>query len=413
MLKLYWKRWAVLFVTLVSSFIIGIRTSMGFFHLLFWFLSALITISWAWILIEYFGVRLHLKRKTLKQVTEDDELEVEAFIRNSSFLPLLSLGLEDYLPCAAEEERKKMLFLDHLGGGFSKNLEYHCLCPLRGKYRLGPFRVYYFDPLGLFFLKRVFKEYSELYVYPATFPIRKLPEMVKGVLPWFGIQTSSFSGDEDEFFGVREYKEGDPIKKIHWLTTARKMRLIVKQFQRQSYFRATLLFNLEKNKNFGTGKHKVAEYIIKIVASLAKYLLEKNISFEVVASSGEMVYFPFNKGPEHYDSFLKFLAVVQAESTITLADIFEERSRYIPNNSNLILIMLDKDWGYMTRILELMERDIDIIPVLLISSTFLQSFDHKEVSTDINIKLSQNWALKPILISCRASLEEAFSRQIK
>ncbi|MFH1641017.1 MAG: DUF58 domain-containing protein, partial [Candidatus Omnitrophota bacterium] len=211
----------------------------------------------------------------------------------------------------------------------------------------------------------------------------------------------------------REYKEGDPIKKIHWMTTARKMKLIVKQFQRQSYYRATVLFNLEKNKNFGTGKHKVAEYMIKIVASIAKYLLEKNISFEVVASTGEMVYFPFNKGPEHYDNFLKFLSVVQAESTITLADIFEERSRYVPNNSNLFLVMLDKDWGYMTRILELMERDIDIIPVLLISSTFLQSFDHKEVSMDINIKLAQNWAVKPILITCRASLEEAFNRQIK
>ncbi len=413
MVKLYVKKWIVLFLTLVSSFIIGIRTSMGFFHLLFWFLIAFIAISWAWILLEYFGIRLYVQRKTVNRVNEDDVLEVEALIRNKSFLPIFNVVLEDYLPCAPEEEKRKSLLVDHLGGGFSKNLEYQCLCPLRGKYRLGPFKVYYFDPMGLFFLKRIFHEYSELYVYPATFPIRKLPELTKGVLPWFGIQTSRFSGDEDEFFGIREYKEGDPIKKIHWLSTARKMKLIVKQFQRQSYYRATLLFNLEKDKNFGTGKHKVAEYIIKIVASLAKYLSEKNISFEVVASTKEIVYFPFNKGPEHYEDILKFLAVVQAESTKTLADIFEEHSQYIPNNSNLILIMLDKDWAYLGRFLELMERDISIITVLVISSTFLHSFDHKEVEMDINIKLSQAWELKPILISCRDPLAETFNQYVK
>ena len=240
MLKLYIKKWAVFIIILISTFVIGVRTSMGFFHLLFWFLIAVIILSWAWILIEYFGVHLRLQRKTMSRVNENDVLELEATIQNQGFLPLFSLVVEDSLPCASKHEKKKFLFVDHLRGDFSITLKYHCLCPLRGKYRLGPYKVYYFDPLNLFFLKRNFHAYEEVYVYPSIFPIHKLPDLVKGVFPWFGIQTSHSGGEEDEFFGIREYKEGDPIKKIHWISTARKKRLIVKQFQRQNFFKATL-----------------------------------------------------------------------------------------------------------------------------------------------------------------------------
>ena len=148
----------------------------------------------------------------------------------------------------------------------------------------------------------------------------------------------------------------------------------------------------------------MAEYIVKIAASLVQYLLDRGISFEMIASAKEVVYFPFNRGPQHHENILKFLSVVQAESTRSLAEVFAEY---------LIIIMLDKDWRDLSHFLALMERDISVIPVLLISSTFLQAFDNKEVAMDINIKLSQNWKLKPILISCRDHLEGTFSRYAK
>lgn len=409
MLKLYYKKWVILIVVIAFSFLIGARTYIGFFHLLSWFLIALLAVNAVWTILGYFGVRLHVIRKTLNHISEDDILEIEALVENKGFLPAFNVVLEDNLPCAASDERKKQTLIEFLGGETFVRLKYKCLCPLRGRYKLGPFFVYFFDPLGLFFLKRVHSNYSQVYVYPAVFNIKKFPELVKGVLPWFGIETARAGGDEDEFFGIREYEEGDPIRRIHWLSTARNNKLIVRQFQRQSFLRATVLFTLEKNKNFGTGKDTVAEYMIKVAASVVKHLLGRDISVELVAQAGEIAHIPFNKGPAHFEEILKFLCVAQAESSMTLSQLFEDYARYVPNDSTLVIIMLDKDWPYLPSMLQLAERNIAVVPVVFISSTFLYSFDKQEVVRDIKSKLSQFYDIKPILISCNDDLEEVFT----
>jgi len=408
MLKTLIKKWVFLFLIIIFSFIIGLRTSISFFYFFFWFLISTIGVSLVWITLQFIGTGLNLSRKVISKIEEDDILEVETLIKNNGILPAFNFVLEERLSCAIAEEREKRILLEYLGTRFPLNLKYSCRCPQRGRYTLGPLVVYFFDPLGLFFLKRTYPLYSELYVYPKAFKIKKFPPLVKGVLPWFGIGTKRVSGDEDEFYGTREYKDGDPIKRIHWLSTARKNRLIVKEFQCQSFSRATIMFNLEKDKNFGEGKEKVAEYTIKIAASVAKYLMERDVSLEIIAHTDKIVHFPFNKGAEHLEDIFKFLAVAQTESDLNLGEIFEEFSRYIPDNSNLVVIMTDRDWEYLPAILALEKRDICLIPLILISSTFLYSGDKKGVINYVKIKLSRAFNLNPILFSRGDNLEEVF-----
>lgn len=381
---------------------------MLFFHFFFWFLVSVAAINLAWIGLEYFTIRLNLSRRFTGKVEEDDTLEIETLIKNNSFFPAFNLVLEDDLSCSPGE--KELLLVDYLGAGSALELKYSCLCPLRGNYKIGPFTVYFFDPFGIFFLKKTYYIYTQLYVYPRTFEIKKFPVLTRGFLPWFGIQTTQVSGDEDEFFGIREYKEGDPIKKIHWISTARKRALIVKQFQRQSFFRATIIFNLEKEKNFGAGKERVAEYTIRIAASLAKYLIEKGISTEIIAHAGEIVYIPFNKGPEYLEDIFKFLATAQAESRVSLGEIFEEFSLYIPGDSNLIVIIPDTDWEYLSAMLSLKKRNINIMPMVLVTSTFLNPFDKEKIKKDIRIKISPDANLNPIFFAQGDNLEEFFQK---
>jgi len=410
MAKLLLKKWILFLIITVFSFIIGVNTSIVFFHLFFWFLLCFIAINLIWLTVEYFGIRLYLNRKIVNKIDEDGLLEIETLIENKGFLPAFNLVLEDNITCAGPQERKRLFLIEHIGMGSSLNIKYNCICPQRGKYSLGPFSIYIFDPFNLFFLKKTYYNYSELYVYPRTFNIKKFPNLVKGILPWFGIDTIRVSGDEDEFFGTREYKEGDPLRRIHWISTARKNRLIVKEYQRQSFFRATILFNLEKEKNFGKGKERVAEYIIKIAASIAKYLIERGVSLEIIAHAGELVHIPFNKGPEHLEDIFKFLTIAQAQSGVSIGEVFEELSRYLPGDSNLIVITLDRDWKDLLAMLPLEKRNIALIPLFLISSSFLYSIEKQkqEVIKDIEIKLSQKLNFSPIIVSWGDNLEEVF-----
>lgn len=408
MLKTYLKKWIFLFIIILSNLLVGLKVSVGFVHFFFWFLLSVVVINLAWITIQYFAIRLHLVRVFINRVQEEGILEIETLIRNDSSLPAFNLVLEDYLSCAETGEKKKLFLIEYLEAGAFLKKRYSCLCPQRGKYKIGPIGVYFFDPLGLFFLKRTYQIYSELYIYPRTFSIKKFPNLIKGVPPWFGLETARVSADEDEFFGVREYKEGDPIKKIHWISTARKNQLIVKQFQRQTFFRATIVFNLEKDKDFGEGKERISEYIIRIAASVAKYLIERDISLEIIANTLETVHIPFNKGPKHLEDILKFLACAQAQSMVGLDEIFEGFSRAIPNDTTLIVIMQYGDWQYLPMMLPLEKRNVLLVPLVLISPTFLSKSQKQEVLRYTKIKLSKALNLAPILFSQGDNLEEVF-----
>jgi uncharacterized protein (DUF58 family) len=305
-------------------------------------------------------------------------------------------------------QKKESFFVDFLGLKSSCEIKYDYLCFKRGEYKMGPFVVYFFDPLNLFFFKRTFVVHSSVVVYPKIFQIDKFPPLTRSVLPWFGIETARSSGDEDEFYGVREYKEGESVKKIHWISSARKNKLIVKQFQLQSFFGTTIIFNLEKAKNLGEGKESVAEYIIKIAASVAHYLTEKGVSIELLAHIGEIVHLPFNKGQEHLESILRVLAVAQAESRISFREAFEEFARYIPNDSSLVAVMSDQDYTDLPRMLSLYGRGVSVIPLIVVSDTFLPDSDKKKITRQVKIRVSNLVNMHAKFFSQGDNLSEVF-----
>ena len=395
-------------ILLAASLFMSLKTSFSSYCFLFWILLTVPTVSFLWLMLAYFSRKISLVRKITLRIEEDDFLDIVLEVKNKSFLPIFDLVLEDYLSCAQASEKKKIIMLDSLKLNSISRLVYRCLCPQRGKYDLGPLTAYFFDPLGLIYFKEKYPVYSELYVYPRTFNIRKFPALNKGSAPWLGVETSRVSGDDDDFFGVREYRRGDPIKKVHWMASARKSQLIVKEFQRHSFFRATIMFNLEKENNFGEGKESVAEYTIKIVASIARYLTNLGISFEIISHAGEVVHIPFNKGVEHLDEVLKFLTIAQPESRVTLLELFETFNRNILEDSSLIVVMPDENKAFLPTMLSLEVKNVSIIPIFLISSTFAANYSGVKNTEDYGFNISANAKVNPIYISCQDNLEEKF-----
>lgn len=192
------------------------------------------------------------------------------------------------------------------------------------------------------------------------------------------------------------------------MASARKNQLIAKVFQRQNFFRATILFNLAKESNFGEGKDCVAEYTIKIVASIAKYLTGLDVSIAVMSHIGEVICMPFNKGAEHLEDILKFLTVAQAESRVTLLELFETFYRELSEDSSLIIVMTDKDKAYLPAMLSFGFINISTIPIILASSTFLKNYGAPENIKDYGIDIAGAVKLSPIYIARQDNLEEKF-----
>ncbi len=98
--------------------------------------------------------------------------------------------------------------------------------PRRGLHRLRRVRVYSDFPFGLVRRSMVVDLPAEVLVYPAPAPGRgSVPALVRGATR----EDPRRPGREGDFQALRPYQPGDPLRDLHWPTTARTHRPMVVQ----------------------------------------------------------------------------------------------------------------------------------------------------------------------------------------
>lgn len=99
----------------------------------------------------------------------------------------------------------------------------------RGIITLGPVRSVQSDPIGVVSRQRILTDASELYIHPK---IVHVSLTAIGVLKDIeGITTANLSSSDVAFHALRDYVPGDDRRSVHWRTTARTGRLMVRQFE--------------------------------------------------------------------------------------------------------------------------------------------------------------------------------------
>jgi uncharacterized protein (DUF58 family) len=94
---------------------------------------------------------------------------------------------------------------------------------------VGPVRSVRDDPLSLMRRQVTWAKAQELYVHPRTV---RLDEAASGFLRDLeGTPSSDLSSSDIAFHALRDYSPGDDLRHVHWRTTARTGRLMVRQFE--------------------------------------------------------------------------------------------------------------------------------------------------------------------------------------
>ena len=85
------------------------------------------------------------------------------------------------------------------------------------------------DPFGLFTRKKAYPADETLVVLPMTVNISTFPPPA-GLLPGGKMIRLKTMDVTPHAAGVREYVPGDPMKRMHWKSTARRGHFMVKEF---------------------------------------------------------------------------------------------------------------------------------------------------------------------------------------
>ncbi len=220
------------------------------------------------------GRRLRVER-TLPPLAEDRVVEVGLRLRNDGWLPLPPLILRDIFPPQVPTTVTLGIFPGLRAGG-ALPLSYRAfLNATRGRYRVGPVTAQVYGPLGFASQSHVLCPPGEATVYPRGLDVRGLLVPAAGESAWAGALSRQV-GDSVVFRGVREYQPGDPPRAVHWRSTARHGRLVVREFEALRSSQALLLVDFHRFARLGVGRRGTVEYAVRLASALAEELFRRN-----------------------------------------------------------------------------------------------------------------------------------------
>ncbi|GMA94042.1 hypothetical protein GCM10025881_08660 [Pseudolysinimonas kribbensis] len=139
------------------------------------------------------------------------------------------------------------------------------------------------DQLGL--LRRALRwtDPVELFVHPVTTPLA--PSAAGLIRDLEGETTKTVVNSDISFHALRPYQPGDPLRNVHWRTTARTGQLMVRQFEETRRSRLTIVFDDAKTHWASDDEFELG---VSIMASLAGQVLRDGNRVSVVSEAREL-----------------------------------------------------------------------------------------------------------------------------
>jgi uncharacterized protein (DUF58 family) len=179
----------------------------------------------------------------------------------------------------------------------------------RGRYEiLGP-RARRGDPLGLMSTQAVSLPDQVLLVYPRFYTMERFDVPLGRRHQPGGIPLSSNTGDSVEFTGTRDYREGDPIRAIHWRSWARRGQPVVKEYQEEYFCRIAIILDTFQSPKAGNAD--VFEASISIVASIADFFSRSEYVVDILAAGPDVYQVSAGRSLAYLENILDVLACLE------------------------------------------------------------------------------------------------------
>lgn len=237
------------------------------------------------------------------------------------------------------------------------------VCTRRGLYTLGPTTLRCGDPIGLYSLETHLPDSAILLVLPPVLPLPAI-EVASGGRAGEGRRHRRSALEHTvSAQTVREYLEGDPLKAIHWPTSARRGHLYVRQFEQMPSSDWWILLDLHAGVQIGEGECSTEEHGVVLAASLADRGLRQGHAVGLVTCGPDLTWMPPRRSPSQLMDILRALALATRGSR-PLEDLLEQARKSIRAGASLVLITPDLRPDWVGALLQLSR--LGIIPTVLL-----------------------------------------------
>jgi uncharacterized protein (DUF58 family) len=214
------------------------------------------------------------------------------------------------------------------------------LTPLhRGLLRFEGLRLARPDPLGLFRAFCRLPLSQNTLILPRRYPLPALA--FPGTLKYQdgGVALASNVGQSDEFVSLRDYRNGDPLRHIHWRTWAKAGKPVVKEFEDEFFVRHALVLDTFTENPYS----EVFEEAVSVAASFACAIQTQESLLDLLFVGPQSYCCTSGRGLAHTDQMLEILASVRACSDHSFSTLEHLVLNHISAVSGCICVLLAWD----------------------------------------------------------------------
>jgi uncharacterized protein (DUF58 family) len=248
--------------------------------------------------------------------------------------------------------------LTFIGPRGERSYERSTLLTRRGEFMLGPTILRSGDPFGLFISSKQFDPINSLLVLPYQIDIKRFPSP-PGQLSGGKALRLATTEITPYASGVREYRPGDSLSRIHWRTTAKRNQLMVKEFDQDPQATVWIFLDACKATRIVGAKQTLDEeldlkseeldreiplpadtfeYGVSIAATVSGYYIKQNRAVGLVTFDQMLSVIPPERGERQMGKILELLAFVKGEGKMPLVAMVENQAANISKGSSVVLI---------------------------------------------------------------------------
>ncbi len=343
--------------------------------------------NWAWAMVGVRGIKVQRTARTLRAEV-GQVFEEQFMIDNTTRLPRLWLEVRDESPLPDSQGSRVITLLP---GRQARSYRAMTRLTRRGVFPLGPTVIASGDPFGLFPVSRRLPTHSSLLVYPMIVHLPSFPSPA-GLLPGGEALRRRTHQITPNASGVREYAPGDPLNRIHWVSTARRRRLMVKEFELDPMAQVWIFVDAARAaqseaaiadpakeidpKDFwrtpasASLRPSTEEYAASIAASLARHFLRRGRAVGFVSSGAAHDILPAETGGRQLGKILEALALFRAEGDLSILALIMAQAKHLPRGSTIVVITPSAEQEVEVAIDYVQQRGLRPVVVLLDAASF-------------------------------------------
>ena len=317
-----------------------------------------------------------------------DEVTYQVEVANRKLLPLPWIQIEDELPeqvtllkgktTATLEDRTILTNMFPINWYHRVTRRFPMRCDQRGCFVFGPTRIRSGDLFGFFRKETAIDKLDFLFVYPRLVPLDKLGIPSKQLFGDIRIKRHLFQ-DPVLTVGVRDYRSGDSLKRIHWKSSARLGKLQTRVYEPTTTIDISLFLDVRTTDApyWGSVAH-LQELGIIAAAAISQHALEAGFRIglyvnQITRFSEGLVRVPHSQHPEQLTRILEMLSQIHQVETRPAPRFIREETRNLPWGSSIVVItahanealvntLLDvKRWGHSVSLIKVGGSVEDIV----------------------------------------------------